>query len=144
MALASVLTWQGRLAEAEPWIQRTRTRPQGRSRATAGLAIYYVRGMLELGYGRDASGLAAFQAGERLAAPLAAPNLLMTAMRAFILQALVRLGETVRAAKTLTELDEEERDRGEIRISIAMLRLAQGDPHAASTRARPVLDQSRR
>jgi LuxR family maltose regulon positive regulatory protein len=106
------------------------------------VAIYIIRGMLELGYGHDADALAAFQAGERIAEPLAAPNLLVTTMRAFVVQAVVRLGETEQAEKALVELGEQARDGGDFRIARAMLRLAQDDPHAATEALAPVLDGS--
>jgi len=56
--------------------------------------------------------------------------------------ALVRLGEIERAEQAIAEFSEEERDSGEIRITTAMLRLAQADPHAAIAVLPPVLDGS--
>ena len=64
------------------------------------------------------------------------------AMRAFLVQTLVRLGETERAEQALAGLSDQERDRGEIRIAIAVLRLAQDDPRAAIAALAPVLDGS--
>ena len=58
------------------------------------------------------------------------------------MHALVRLGETERAGQFLAGLGEQDRDRGEIRIAAAALRLAQGDPHAALAALAPVLDGS--
>jgi LuxR family maltose regulon positive regulatory protein len=55
---------------------------------------------------------------------------------------MVRLGDTGRAEQALAELGEQERERGEIRIATAVLRLAQHDPHAASAALAPVLDSS--
>jgi LuxR family maltose regulon positive regulatory protein len=142
MVVGTVLTWQGRLAEAEPWVQRAERALRAESHPAAGLDVYHLRGMLELGFGRDAGALAGFQTAERLASLLAAPNLTITVIRAFLSHALVRLGETGRAEQALANLGERERDRGEIHISLAMLRLAQNNPHAASTALAPVLDQS--
>jgi LuxR family maltose regulon positive regulatory protein len=142
MVVGTVLTWQGRLAEAEPWVQRAERALRAESHPAAALDVYHLRGMLELGYGRDAGALAGFQTAERLASLLAAPDLTITVIRAFVSQALVRLGETGCAEQALADLGEQERDRGEIHISLAMLRLAQGDPRAASTALAPVLDGS--
>jgi LuxR family maltose regulon positive regulatory protein len=54
-------------------------------------------------------------------------------------QALVRLGETERAQRALDALSEQDRDRGALRAATAALRLAQGDPGAASARLAPVV-----
>jgi LuxR family transcriptional regulator, maltose regulon positive regulatory protein len=101
-----------------------------------------VRGMLELARGHDADALAAFQAGERLTGLLAAPHDLVTAARPWLLQALARLGETERAEQALAELSEKDRDHGDVRTATAALRLAQGDPGAATAALAPVLDGS--
>ena len=62
-------------------------------------------------------------------------------LRASRLQALALLGETGQAELVLAELGEE-RERGEIRIATAGLRLVQDDPHAAAAALAPVLDGS--
>ena len=54
----------------------------------------------------------------------------------------MRLGETERAEQVLAGLGEQDRDRGEMRIAAAALRLAQDDPHAATAALAPVLDGS--
>ena len=104
------------------------------------MGVYYVRGQLELGRGRAADALAAFQVAERLAGPhpLARP------LRAWLVHALVRLGEIDRAEQALASLSDRDRDRGEMRIAAAALRLAQDDPHAATAALAPVLDGSAR
>ena len=141
-ALAAGLVWQGRFVEAEDWVQRAeRTgRPEAEPAATMG--IRYTRALLELARGRDQDVLAAVRAAERLAGLLAAPHYLLTRMRALQLHALVRLGELERAGRALAGLEEQERERGEVRIAVAALRLAQGDPHAATVALAPVLDES--
>jgi len=103
------------------------------------VTVHSVRGLLELTRGRDADALAAFRAAEQLAGRLAAPHYLVPAARARKLQALVRLGEKEHAEQALAELGEEDRDRGEVRIATAVLRLAQGDPGAATAVLAPVL-----
>jgi LuxR family transcriptional regulator, maltose regulon positive regulatory protein len=64
-------------------------------------------------------------------------------VRAWLLHALVRLGETGLAERILAGLDARERDRGEMRAT-AVLRLAQDDPRAALAVLVPVLDGSAR
>ncbi|HJY01125.1 MAG TPA: LuxR C-terminal-related transcriptional regulator, partial [Streptosporangiaceae bacterium] len=63
-------------------------------------------------------------------------------LRAFLLHALVRLGETAQADAALTETAESERERPGIRTAVAALRLAQDNPRAATAALAPVLDSS--
>jgi LuxR family maltose regulon positive regulatory protein len=142
MVLAAVLAWQGRLAEAEPWIRRAERILRVETEPATGLAIHYVRGVLDMGCDRNADALVAFQAAERRATQLERPNLLVTAMRVFLIQALVRLGELERAERSLAELHAQNADRGEPRIAEAILRLAQDDPEGVTAALAPVLDGS--
>jgi LuxR family transcriptional regulator, maltose regulon positive regulatory protein len=137
--LGGALTGQGRLEEAEPWVQRAERTVRADAEPAVAVTVHSVRGLLELTRGRDADALAAFRAVERLAGLLAAPHYLVPAARARQLQALVRLGEIERAEQALAELGEEDRDRGEVRIATAVLRLARGDPGAAAAVLAPVL-----
>src|SRR5260370_11315260 len=71
LALGGALVGQGRLEEAEPWIQRAE-RAVGGSPA-AGLAVHYVRAEVELARRRDEDALAGLPAREPQAARRAAP-----------------------------------------------------------------------
>ncbi len=139
MVLAGVLAWQGRPEEAQPWIQRAERTVRAEAEPAAALGVHSARGLIELARGRDADALAAFRAAERLAGRLAVPHLLVMRVRALLLHALVRLGETDRAEQALAGLGDQDRDRWEIRIAIAVLRLAQDDPQAAAALA-PALE----
>jgi LuxR family maltose regulon positive regulatory protein len=92
--------------------------------------------------GRHADAIAAFRAARQLAETLVTPHFLATPMRAHILQALVLLGETGRVERSLAELDPNEREGGEMRNAIALLRLVQHDPLGATAALAPVLDGS--
>jgi LuxR family maltose regulon positive regulatory protein len=140
LALGGALVGQGRLEEAEPWIQRAE-RAVGVSPA-GGLAVHYVRAEFELARGRDEDALAAFQAGERQAERLVAPHPLATRMRALLLRTLLRTGATERVEQALAELDDQERESAEMRATLAALRLAQDDPRAATLALGPVVDGS--
>ena len=140
--LGSALTWQGRLEEAEPWVQRAERTVGADADPAAGTGVHYVRGILELALGRAADALAAFRAAERLAGRLAPPHLLVPRARAMLLQALVRLGETDRAEQLLASPGEHDSDHGEMHIATAVLRLAQHDPSAAAVALAPVLGAS--
>jgi LuxR family maltose regulon positive regulatory protein len=142
LTVANVLTWQGQLKEAEPWVQRAERTLRAEAEPAVGLLIRWARGVLELARGRDADALAAFQAADQLAGRLAEPSYMAPANRAFLVHALVRLGETDRAEQFLAALGDQDRERGTVRISLAALRLAQDDPRAAIAAVAPVLDGS--
>jgi LuxR family maltose regulon positive regulatory protein len=133
---------QGRLAEGERWLgQAARTlRPE--VEPAVGMNLHYARGGLEMARGRHADAIAAFRAAWRLAETLVTPHILATPMRAHMLQALVLLGETRRVERTLAELDPREREGGEMRNAIALLRLAQHDPQGATAELAPILGGS--
>ena len=140
--LGGALTGQGRLEEAEPWLQRAERTVRPDAEPAAAVAVHSVRGLLQLARGRDADALAAFRAAEQLAGRLATPHYLVPAGQARQLLALVRLGETEQAEQALADLGEQDRDRREIRTAVAALRLAQDDPRAATTALAPALDGS--
>jgi LuxR family transcriptional regulator, maltose regulon positive regulatory protein len=140
--LGLVLAWQERLEQAEAWVQRAERTLRAEAQTTQRMLIAHVRGVLELARGQDAEALAAFRAVEPLAGQLAGPNLLILGMRAFQLQAQMRLGETEHAEQALAGFDVHDRDFGEPHIAQAMLRLTQNDPHAATAALAPVLDGS--
>jgi LuxR family transcriptional regulator, maltose regulon positive regulatory protein len=142
LALAAVRSWQGRLEEAEPLLNQAERTLRGQAEPAAGVVLHAVRGGLELALGRNANALAAFQAAEKLGEQLVTPHALTTQTRSFLLRTLVKLGETGRAETILAEMDQEERETGHMRIALAVLRLAQGDPHLATIALAPVLDGS--
>src|SRR6185437_9554338 len=139
---AYVLAWQGRIEEALPWIDRAEGTVRADAEPTTAVLAYYVRGLIELARGRDAAALAAWQAAERLSGVLGDTQLITPRTRAKRLHALVRMGEMEAAGRVLGCLSDQDRDRGETRIALAVLRLAQGDPRAAVAALAPVLDGS--
>jgi len=143
ITLGAVLAWQGRLEEAEPWAQLAERTLRPETEPTSAIGVYHLRGTLELASGRLADAVTACQAAERLAEHLAVtPGLLPMPTRAYLLQALARLGETKRAEQVLAELGGHEREPAEMRVGVAAVRLAQDDPSSAIAVLAPVLDGS--
>ena len=140
--LGSALVGEGRLEEAEPWLERAGQTLRTEADPATGMGLHYSRGLLDLALGRYEEALADFQAGERLAPTLVTPNILATPMRAHMLQTLLRLGQTERVEAALAGLDEHERGDPEMRATLASLRLAQHDPQAATAALAPVIDGS--
>ena len=142
MMLGAALVWRGRLEEAEPWIQRAERASRAEAEPAAALALRYVRAHFELASGRAEDALTAFRAADRQAARLVGPHPLATQVRSALLQTLVRTGAAECAEQRIAELDDKERETGEMRAALATLRLAQGDPRAAALALEPVLDGS--
>src|SRR5215468_5959698 len=140
--LGSALVGEGRLEEAEPWLERAGQTLRTEADPATGMGLHYSRGLLDLALGRYEAALADFQAGERLAPTLVTPNILATPIRAHMLQTRLRLGQTERVEAALAGLDEHERGDPEMCATLASLRLAQHDPQAATAALVPVIDGS--
>jgi LuxR family transcriptional regulator, maltose regulon positive regulatory protein len=139
MVLGGSLAWQVRQEESEPWIQCAERVVRAEAEPAARLGIHYARGVLELARGRRADAQAALQAAVRLADLLPAPHLLATPARALLLLTLVRTGDIERAEHAYDDLGQHDRERGEMRVALAALRLALDDPEAATAVLAPVL-----
>ena len=117
--LGIVMLYQGRLAEAEPWLERAERTLRTEVEPAAGMSLRYARAVLELARGRYQEALAAFRGAEKLAATLIGPHVCATSMRSWMLQTLVRLGQTGHAEQILAELGEDERASAEMRTAVA-------------------------
>ena len=140
--LGGAMVAQGRLPEGERWLGHAARTLRPEAEPAAGMYLHYARGGLEMARGRHAVAIAAFMAARRLAETLVSPHALVKPMRARMLQALVLHGETRRAERALAEMDSSERDGGEMRNVIALLRLTQHDLPGVSAALAPVLDGS--
>ncbi len=142
LALGVAMATQGRIEEAERALERAERTVRAEADPAVGVRLVYGRGLLEFVSGRHGAALSAFQAAERLASSLVAPHTLASRLRSHLLQALVRRGDTRQVEQALAAMDGPERDRGELRIAEASLRLAQDDPAAAVAVLAPVIGGS--
>jgi LuxR family transcriptional regulator, maltose regulon positive regulatory protein len=141
--LAGSLILQGELDEAERWLAEGERVLRSQAEPATAMLLHLVRGFLEIARDRVEAALAAFRAAGRLPGrPLRSAHPLTTEARAFLLHVLVRLGETAQADAALSETAEEERERPGMRTAAAALRLAQGNPRAATDALARVLDGS--
>jgi LuxR family transcriptional regulator, maltose regulon positive regulatory protein len=138
MAVGVVLVWQGQPDEAEPWVRRAERTFTPETQPLAVLATRVIRGTLELVRDRNAAALAALEAGEPLAQRLAGQHYLVARIRALLVHSLVGAGQFERAEQFLAGLGEQDRQRRELRVAAATLRLAQGDPQAALAALAPI------
>ena len=142
VALGIAMIAQGRIEESHRSLEQAERTLRAEAEPAAGMRLRYGRGLLDLLTGRPEAALAAFQAAERLAGLLVTEHTLARRLRSDILQTLVRLGQTQLAEEALAELDGPERDSGQIRNAVAVLRIAQGDPQAATVALAPVIGGS--
>jgi LuxR family maltose regulon positive regulatory protein len=142
LTLGVLRTWQLRLEEAETLLDRAERTLRVEIEPAAGLMLRQARGTLERARGRNTEALIAFQAVERAARLLVTAHPYPVPARAHMLQTLVRLGQVERAEHTLAKLDEQQRERGEMRVAAATLRLAKNDPQAATNLLAPLLNRS--
>ena len=110
--LGIVLLYQGRLDEAEPWLERAERTLRTEVEPAAGMSLHYARAVLELTRGRCADARVSFASAEALAEALVTPHAPVTWMRSWLLQTLVRLGQTDRVEQALAELSQEGYRRG--------------------------------
>jgi LuxR family transcriptional regulator, maltose regulon positive regulatory protein len=142
LALGMAMVSQGRLEEGERSLEHAERTLRAEVEPAAGMRLRYARGLLEFVSGRHDAALSAFQAAERLAKVLVTEHTLARRLRSHLLQALVRKGEEQRVEQALADMGEQERGSGEMRNAIAVLRLARGDPEAATVALVPVIDGS--
>jgi LuxR family transcriptional regulator, maltose regulon positive regulatory protein len=141
-ALGMAMVAQGRLADGERSLAQAERTLRAEVEPAAGMRLRSARGLLEIVSGRPEAALRAFRAAERVAALLVTEHALARRLRSHVLQALVRLGETQRVDQALTEMDGPERDTGEMRNALAVLRIAQDNPEAATVALAPVISGS--
>jgi LuxR family maltose regulon positive regulatory protein len=142
LALGMAMVSQGRLEEGERSLAHAERTLRTEVEPAAGMRLRYSRGLLEFVSGRHDAALSALRAADRLARVLVTEHTLARRLRSHLLQALVREGEAQRVEQALAEMGERERDSGEMRNAIAVLRLAQDNPRAATVALAPVIDGS--
>jgi LuxR family maltose regulon positive regulatory protein len=139
LQLGGSLTGQGRLEEAEPWLERAERTLRAELEPAVGMTLQWVRAGFEVARGRPERALDAYEVTERLAELMLIPHVDAAPMRAHALQNLVRLGEAGRVEAALAEMDEQLRDTAAMRTVIAALRVAGDDPQAATVALAPVI-----
>ena len=142
IALGMAMIAMGRLEEGEQSLERAERTVADEAEPAAAMRLRYARGLLAAVTGRPEAALAAFRAAERVAGLLVTEHALARRLRSHVLQTLVRLGQTQRVEQALAEMGTPERDSGQMRNAVAVLRIAQDDPEAATVALAPVIDGS--
>lgn len=130
--LGAALLAQGRLQEAEQWLERSeRVIGQGLEPSDP-VRLQYTRGLLDLAYGRLERAYEEFSTVERLAGLLPTRQLgLLARERSVRAQALIRLGEMRHAEELLAEFEGDSNSTC-IAVARAALQIARADPAGAT------------
>jgi LuxR family transcriptional regulator, maltose regulon positive regulatory protein len=138
--LAGTMVWTGEFDEGERWLQRTRQALETDTGPDIMLLLRQTAGLLHAGRGRNHEALEEFGAAEYLGSQLADSQALATRTTRWLLATQARLGMTGHARALLAALDDERASSGEIRNTLAVICLAEGDPAAALDAVADVLD----
>src|SRR5262249_24280337 len=138
--LAGTMIWTGEFDEGERWLQRTRQALQTDTGPDITLLLHQTAGLLHAGRGRHQEALEEFAPAESLGSQLADSHALATRTPRWLLATQARLGMTGEARALLAALDDEQASSGEIRNSLAVICLAEGNPAAALAAVADVLD----
>ena len=138
--LAGTMVWTGEFDEGERWLQRTRQALETDTGPDITLLLRQTAGLLHAGRGRNHEALEEFGAAEYLGSQLADSQALATRTTRWLLATQARLGMTGQARALLAALDDERTSSGEIRNTLAVICLAEGDPAAALDAVADVLD----
>jgi LuxR family maltose regulon positive regulatory protein len=138
--LAGTMVWTGEFDEGERWLQRTRQALETDTGPDIMLLLHQTAGLVHAGRGRNHEALEEFGAAEYLGSQLADSQALATRTTRWLLATQARLGMTGHARALLAALDEERASSGEIRNTLAVICLAEGDAAAALDAVAEVLD----
>jgi LuxR family transcriptional regulator, maltose regulon positive regulatory protein len=142
IAVGMAMVARGRLDEGERSLEHAERTVRAEVEPAAGMRLHYARGLLEFLRGRYDAALGAFRTADRLAKVLVTEHVLARRLRSHMLQTLVRMGKAHSVEQALAGMGEQERDSGEMRNAMAVLRFAQDDPEAATLALAPVIDGS--
>jgi LuxR family maltose regulon positive regulatory protein len=135
------LVWMGDFEAAERCLESAdRARPP-EGEPVIDLVATYTRGLLRFGRGRLEEAYEALSAAEHVRQRLS-KDILTVDPRVQLIEVQVRLGQTDAAAAALAELSSEERNRAEMRLAAAAVRLGEGDPEGALAVLRPAIERS--
>jgi LuxR family maltose regulon positive regulatory protein len=141
-AQAMCMVWQGRLDEAEPLLDLAERGQQPDVEPAEAMAVLHTRAMVDLLRGRNEAAAQKLLAADRLAHRLGPGQALAAMIQRWLVPVLATLGKTAEVEHALAALDDKPRDDAQVMISLAWVRIIQGDPAAATIALAPVLDGS--
>jgi LuxR family maltose regulon positive regulatory protein len=138
--MASLEVAQGHVGDARGWLDRAERAMRAELEPATALLVHFVRGELAVAEGRPGDAVREFHAAELLQGQLATEHALRGPATESIALVQLQTGDLSGARITLARLTDRDRCFGEARTALAALRLAEGDPRAATELVAPVLD----
>lgn len=138
VTLASAALWRGELVEVEAWLERAELALSGFAETTTLLLLYLQRAVQRFAGGRYNDALSAWRAFEGIESGLTARHIVATRAQALKLRMLVRMGETQLVERALSDMGENRRASGEMRVVLADLHLAHGNLDGAAEALTPI------
>lgn len=139
--LASLESAHAHFAEGRRWLDRARSCMRPEIEPATALLVYWASGELLIGDGRLQDAIDEFRAVERLQEVLATEHVLTGLAKASIAHTQLRQADIGAARATLAGVTDRELEYGEARTALAALRLAEGDPQAATDLLAPVVEE---
>ncbi len=137
--MGEVDVWQGRIDDAQPWLDRAEQALRPNAEPAKELTVRYLRGIQCLGQGRLAKAAAAFLEAQRLHSLMVSPDPLAIQARGLHVQTLVRMGDVPAARAALATASDAETEHAETRAALAAIHLAERDARGAIQELTPVL-----
>jgi LuxR family maltose regulon positive regulatory protein len=138
LALGFVALYRGQLAEAGGWLDRAEPVLRRFAEPTTEMMLYAARALLEFAHGRHEDAMTAQRAAEGIERGLATRHILAIRAQARTLEVLVHTGETQLVQRALDDMAEDVRAKGEMRVVLTEVRLAQDDPEGAAAALAPI------
>jgi LuxR family maltose regulon positive regulatory protein len=140
IVLGTAHIWRGRVEEAEHWLELGEGGLAQEANAAAELVLCACRQLLEFIRGEPAQAMTYLRAAEEMEMSFVMPHAWTLRMRGARLRGFIRLGETDRVEQSFDEMDQDLRATPDMRVILAELRLAQGDPVGAAAAVAPIVD----
>jgi LuxR family maltose regulon positive regulatory protein len=137
---AITLVCLGRFDEAEQWLARAGDAEAPEGDPGTELIVHFARGLLRQAEGRFDDALTAFRASERMQGLLATEHAITSIVRARLLQMRAQIGELSAVRAALDDLGAEERGNAWMRVTAAVVYLAEGNPEQAVDLLKPVIE----
>ena len=137
---AMALVWLGRFDEADLLLEHAAIVLQPEGEPGTELVLHHARGLLRLAQSRPDAAVAALRAAERMQALLADEHPFALPTRARLLQAQARMGDVAAAAAAFAEISAETREDTRMRVTAAVIRIAEGALERAVDALAPVID----
>lgn len=140
LAIGAAALFRGQLRRAERWLEQSEELLEHESRPAPAVMLYLLRGTLELARNQLPDAMRYFAAVEPVEEWLVEPHMLTVISRWLRLRTWLRLGDPEPVRRALAVMDDSMRERHEMRLLLAELRLAEGDPEAAAEAIGPAID----